>query len=109
MYPLSATLGDRKEYFFYRYSTFCDGGLIQCYGRIHGRHEKMNIYCKVGVSEYWIVDWRKKSPKKSIFLTSKRDGTGYPVSLLKQLLHRIRGVTTGDVPRFKKITFEGIV
>jgi len=23
-----------KEYFFYRYSTFCDGGLIQCYGRI---------------------------------------------------------------------------
>ena len=21
----------------------------------------MNIYCKVGVSEYWIVDWRKKT------------------------------------------------
>jgi len=27
----------------------------------YDRHEKMNIYCKVGVSEYWIVDWRKKT------------------------------------------------
>ena len=27
----------------------------------YDRHEKMDIYCKVGVSEYWIVDWRKKS------------------------------------------------
>ena len=24
----------------------------------YDRNEKMNIYCKVGVSEYWIVDWR---------------------------------------------------
>ena len=27
----------------------------------YDRHEKMDIYCKVGVSEYWIVDWRKKT------------------------------------------------
>lgn len=26
----------------------------------YDRNEKMQIYCKVGVSEYWIVDWRKK-------------------------------------------------
>ena len=27
----------------------------------YDHHEKMAIYCKVGVSEYWIVDWRKKT------------------------------------------------
>ena len=27
----------------------------------YDRHEKMDIYCKVGVSEYWIVDWRKRT------------------------------------------------
>ena len=40
-------------------------------------HEKMNIYCKVGVSEYWIVDWRKKSVEIYLF-DFKEDGTGYP-------------------------------
>ena len=73
----------------------------------YDRHEKMNIYCKVGVSEYWIVDWRKKSVeiylfdfkedvafgchsvlplgvdwrKKSVeiyLFDFKEDGTGYP-------------------------------
>ena len=27
---------------------------------VYDRNEKMQIYCKVGISEYWIVDWRKK-------------------------------------------------
>ena len=33
----------------------------------YDRHEKMDIYCKVGVSEYWIVDWRKKSVEIYLF------------------------------------------
>ena len=37
----------------------------------------MDIYCKVGVSEYWIVDWRKKSVEIYLF-DFKEDGTGYP-------------------------------
>ena len=40
-------------------------------------HEKMDIYCKVGVSEYWIVDWRKKSVEIYLF-DFKEDGTDYP-------------------------------
>lgn len=40
-------------------------------------HEKMDIYCKVGVSEYWVVDWRKKSVEIYLF-DFKEDGTGYP-------------------------------
>lgn len=43
----------------------------------YDRHEKMNIYCKVGVSEYWIVDWRKKSVEIYLF-DFEEDGTGYP-------------------------------
>ena len=43
----------------------------------YDRHEKMDIYCKVGVSEYWIVDWRKKSVEIYLF-DFKEDGTGYP-------------------------------
>ena len=31
-----------KEYFFYRYSSFCDGGLIQCYREI--RQARKNEY-----------------------------------------------------------------
>lgn len=37
----------------------------------------MDIYCKVGVSEYWIVDWRKKSVEIYMF-DFKEDGTPYP-------------------------------
>ena len=43
----------------------------------YDRHEKMNIYCKVGVSQYWIVDWRKKSVEIYLF-DFEEDGTGYP-------------------------------
>ena len=40
------------------------------------RGEKMETYCKVGVSEYWIVDWRKKSVEIYMF-DYKADGTPY--------------------------------
>ena len=43
----------------------------------YDRHEKMNIYCKVGVSEYWIVDWRKKQVEIYLF-DFKEDGESYP-------------------------------
>lgn len=40
----------------------------------YDRGEKMEIYQKVGVSEYWIVDWRKKQVE--IYLNDgKEDGT----------------------------------
>lgn len=42
----------------------------------YDRNEKMQIYCKVGVSEYWIVDWRKKQVEIYMF-DWKEDGTGY--------------------------------
>ena len=37
----------------------------------------MQIYCKVGVSEYWIVDWRKKQVEIYMF-DWKEDDTPYP-------------------------------
>ena len=33
----------------------------------YDRNEKMDIYRKVGVSEYWIVDWRKKQVEIYMF------------------------------------------
>lgn len=44
---------------------------------VYDRTEKMQIYCKVGVSEYWIVDWRKKQVEIWMF-DWKEDGTPYP-------------------------------
>lgn len=42
----------------------------------YDRGEKMQIYQKVGVSEYWIVDWRRKQVE--IYLNDGRaDGTTY--------------------------------
>ncbi len=42
----------------------------------YDRHEKMEVYRRVGVSEYWIVDWRKKQVE--IYLNDGReDGTTY--------------------------------
>lgn len=43
----------------------------------YDRSEKMDIYCKVGVSEYWIADWRKKQVEIYMF-DWKEDGTSYP-------------------------------
>ena len=42
----------------------------------YDRNEKMDIYKKVGVSEYWIVDWRKKQVEIYMF-DFKEDGTSY--------------------------------
>ncbi len=42
----------------------------------YDRNEKMDIYQKAGVSEYWITDWRKKQVE--IYLNDGReDGTTY--------------------------------
>ena len=42
----------------------------------YDRGEKMEIYRKVGVSEYWIVDWRRKQVE--IYLNyGREDGTTY--------------------------------
>ena len=43
---------------------------------LYDRNEKMQIYCKVGVSEYWIVDWRKKQVEIYLF-DWKKDDTPY--------------------------------
>ncbi len=42
----------------------------------YDRGEKMQIYCNVGVSEYWLVDWRKKQVEIYMF-DFKEDGTAY--------------------------------
>lgn len=43
----------------------------------YDRNEKMQIYLKVGVSEYWIVDWRKKQVEIYLF-DGREDGTIFP-------------------------------
>ena len=42
----------------------------------YDRTEKMEIYRKAGVSEYWLVDWRKKQVEIYLF-DGKDDGTTY--------------------------------
>ena len=43
----------------------------------YDRNEKMQIYCQVGISDYWIVDWRKKQVEIYMF-DWKDDDTAYP-------------------------------
>lgn len=43
----------------------------------YDRKEKMQIYCKVGVSEYWIVDQRRKQVEIYLFDLNE-DDTSYP-------------------------------
>ena len=43
----------------------------------YDRNEKMQIYFKVGVSEYWIADWRKKQVEIYMFDWKDND-TAYP-------------------------------
>lgn len=43
---------------------------------LYDRNEKMDAYCKAGVSEYWIVDWKIR--KVEIYLNEpKEDGGSY--------------------------------
>ena len=42
----------------------------------YDRNEKMDIYRKVGVSEYWLVDWRKRQVEIYMF-DWKEDDTSY--------------------------------
>lgn len=42
----------------------------------YDRNEKMEIYKKVGVSEYWIADWRKK--RVEIYMFDWKDDESYP-------------------------------
>ena len=42
----------------------------------YDRNEKMDIYRKVGVSEYWIADWRKKQVEIYMF-DFREDDTSY--------------------------------
>ena len=39
----------------------------------YDRGEKMQIYAKVGVAEYWIVDWRKKQVEIYLFDFDEND------------------------------------
>lgn len=42
----------------------------------YDRNEKMEAYCKAGISEYWIVDWRTR--KVEVYLNEpNEDGTSY--------------------------------
>lgn len=70
----------------------------------YDRSEKMDIYRKVGVSEYWIVDWRKKQVEIYMF-DWKEDNTSYSY-LFKKITEmnkeELRLVMFPDL----KITFE---
>ena len=69
----------------------------------YDRHEKMNIYCKVGVSEYWIADWRKKQVEIYLF-DFKEDGGAR--KLLKSMnwimMEKFQNTSSGK-PSQKKI------
>ena len=41
----------------------------------YDRNGKMELYCKVGVSEYWIVDWKKKTVEIYLFDDDGNGGT----------------------------------
>lgn len=43
---------------------------------LYDRNEKMQLYCKVGVSEYWIVNWREKTVEIYLF-DGNADGSLY--------------------------------
>ncbi len=66
---------DRKNVFFTGIPRFVMEVLSDSTEE-YDRGEKMQIYCNVGVSEYWLVDWRKKQVEIYMF-DFKEDGTAY--------------------------------
>ncbi len=70
----------------------------------YDRTGKMQIYQKVGISEYWIVDWRKKQIE--IYLNDgKEDGTTYFYLYKTITEHNKEELQIVMFPNFK-ITFE---
>lgn len=70
----------------------------------YDRKEKMKIYCNVGVSEYWITDWRKKQVEIYMF-DWKEDGTSYSYlykTITEENKHDLQLVMFPNL----KITFE---
>lgn len=65
----------------------------------YDRNEKMDIYRKVGVSEYWIVDWRKKQVEIYMF-DYKDDDTSYAYLFKK--------VTTGNKEELQLVMFPNL-
>lgn len=65
----------------------------------YDRGEKMEIYRKVGVSEYWIVDWRRKQVE--IYLNDGReDGTTY--------FYQYKIITEENKDELQLVTFPGL-
>ena len=65
----------------------------------------METYCKVGVSKYWIVDWRKKSVEIYMF-DYKADGTPYSY-LFKVVTEKNKdklGLVTTFAPLFFRVS-----
>ncbi len=60
--PIICNVRDRKNVSFTGIPRFVMEVLSDATEQ-YDRKEKMEIYCKVGVSEYWIADWRKKQDK----------------------------------------------
>ena len=70
----------------------------------YDRNEKMQIYCKVGISEYWIVDWRKKQVEIYLF-DGKEDGSLYPYLFKTVTENNKEELQLVMLPNFK-ITFD---
>lgn len=70
----------------------------------YDRTEKMDIYRKAGVSEYWITDWRKKQVEIYMF-DWKEDGTSYSY-LFKKITEKNKEELQLVMFPDLKITFE---
>ena len=70
----------------------------------YDRTDKMDIYRKAGVSEYWITDWRKKQVEIYMF-DWKEDGTSYSY-LFKKITEKNKEELQLVMFPDLKITFE---
>ena len=51
----------------------------------YDRHGKMELYKKVEVAEYWLVDWRKKQVEIYILVTDESTTDGMEYRLVKTI------------------------